>query len=447
MITVFYFYAAVLSAQTYSGYFLDDYNYRFQMNPAFANNDNFVSMPGLGNLNANMHGNLHLKEIIYPLNGKTVLFTNPDIDVKRAMKGFGKNNRMGTNEKIDILAGGFYNWGGYNTVALSAVASADVAVPGSFFSLAKEGLTNDNYEIKDMVGNIHGYFQLAFNHSRVIWEVPGLRAGATFKILIGGGNFDFKFNDAYLTLDENKWNARTNAEVYASMGGFKYKYSHSDRTNRDIVSGGNCNGFKPQGFGLAIDLGAEYNWEDFTFSAAILDLGFINWGKTQKAHTQGTQNVTSDSFIFNVDNDKDNSFKREWRKLRSEIASLYQLTEVETLSSYTRALGATLNFGADYELPSYNRLHFGLVNSTKIYGKYTWTQFRLSANVKPVDYFSANLNFVADNYGVGLGWLLNVHTTGFNLFLGMDQIYGKMSKECIPLNSNAAFNLGINFPF
>ena len=54
--------AAALSAgaqNTYTGYFLDNYTYRFQMNPAMGNESNFVSMPVLGNLNIGMHGNIH----------------------------------------------------------------------------------------------------------------------------------------------------------------------------------------------------------------------------------------------------------------------------------------------------------------------------------------------------------------------------------------------------
>ena len=60
---------------------------------------------------------------------------------------------------------------------------------------------------------------------------------------------------------------------------------------------------------------------------------------------------------------------------------------------------------------------------------------------------SGGINMVAGTYGVGFGWLLNIHTTGFNLFVGMDHTIGRLSKQLIPLKSNADFNLGINFPF
>lgn len=440
--------AAGASAQTtYSGYFLDNYDYRFQMNPAFGNNNGFVSFPALGNMNIHMRGNLHVSDVIYSLNGKTVLFTNPNISEKEAMSKFGAKNRVGTNEKIDILTVGFKAFGGYNAISLSALANAEMSVPGSFFSLAKEGLTNKDYDIENMFGQANAYAQLALNHSRDISQVPGLRVGATLKVLVGAGNVDFRFNQAKLQLNEDRWIAQTNADIYASIGGFHYDMDRSEQTGKDYVSGGDLDNFKPQGFGLGLDLGAEYKWNDFKFSAAVLDLGFMSWGKTQWASTNGTQTVDTDAYVFNADDNASNSFDNEFDRFKDDLAQLYQLSNNGELSSRTTGLGATLNFAAEWELPYYRKLHIGLLNSTRINGRYTWTQFRLSANVAPVKFFSADINLAAGTYGVGFGWLLNVHPKGFNLFLGMDHIVGKLAKQGVPLNSNAAFNFGINFPF
>ncbi|MDE6443474.1 MAG: hypothetical protein K2K64_03500, partial [Muribaculaceae bacterium] len=321
------------------------------------------------------------------------------------------------------------------------------SVTGSFFSLAKEVITNKTYDIENIFGNVNAYAQIALNHSRDIKPVPGLRVGGSLKFLIGVGSLDFRFNEAKLMLGQDNWRALTNAEIYASVGGFKYKFDHSDSTGKDYVSGGEIDSFKPQGFGMALDLGATYKWRDFTFSAAVLDLGFINWGKTQKATTNGVQEISTDSYIFNANDDAENSFSNEWHRFKDNLANLYQITDVEEVSSYTRALGATLNFAGEYELPYYRKLHFGLLNSTHINGKYTWTQFRLSANVHPVKCLSADVNMVLGTYGVGFGWLFNLHFPGFNLFMGMDQTLGKLAKQGVPLNSNASFNFGINFPF
>ena len=166
--------AVSASAQdTYSGYFLDNYTYRYQMNPAMGNRGNFVSMPVLGNMNIGMSGNLPLTSVLYNRGGKTVLFTNPEVSVAEAMKGFKDVNRIGTNLKLNILSGGWKAWGGYNTVSINARANADVHVPKSLFSLIKEGVSNQTYSIKDVRAQALGYAEIALGHSRDITPVPG----------------------------------------------------------------------------------------------------------------------------------------------------------------------------------------------------------------------------------------------------------------------------------
>ena len=56
---------------TMSGYFLDGYMYRHQINPAIGNQQNFISTPIYGNLNLGIRGSLNLKDYLYNVNGKT----------------------------------------------------------------------------------------------------------------------------------------------------------------------------------------------------------------------------------------------------------------------------------------------------------------------------------------------------------------------------------------
>ena len=42
---------------------------------------------------------------------------------------------------------------------------------------------------------------------------------------------------------------------------------------------------------------------------------------------------------------------------------------------------------------------------------------------------------------------MNVNVTGFNMFVGMDHFMGKLTKQGLPLSSNASVNMGINIPF
>lgn len=438
-------FASASAQHTYSGYFLDNYTYRYQMNPAFGNKDGFVSFPVLGNVNIAMRGNLHLTDVLYNVGGKTVLFTNPEVypnNPSAAVNKFKNVNRLETNEKFDILNIGFKAFGGYNTVSIGARVNAGVHAPKSFFRLAKEGVRNDKYSIKDLRAYGNAFAQIALNHSREIYAVEGLRVGAALKFYIGAGNLDARFKDAYLDLGTDSWNATTNADIYASINDFKFKTKYNEQREQDYVSGADISYKGLNGFGIGFDLGAEYKWRDFSFSLALLDLGFISWGKTQVASTDGYQTFESDAFTFDASDLGDG-----WDRMKDDFEKLYQLKDMGEKSSRTTGIGATLNIGVEYELPYYRPLHFGFLSSTVINGPYTWSQARFSANVAPVNWFSATANLEASTFGCGFGWMINFWTKGINFFVGMDHTMGKLAKQGVPLNSNAAVNLGINFPF
>lgn len=453
---------AASAQNTYSGYFLDNYLYRYEMNPAMLEMDKhgFVGMPALGNVNFGMQGNLHVSDIIYPAadfpeytgGSKTLLFTNSAIPAATVLKNISNRNNIGVNTKLDIINVGFKAFGGNNAVSLSAVANANVGAPKSLFSLIKEGVSNQTYDIKNFRVNATGYAQLQFNHQRDLGKyVPGLKAGAAFKMLFGLANVDAYFNEAYLNLGTDQWNGLTNADIYASFKNARFKTKYDENAKREYVNGLDINSFGITGFGIGFDLGATYKWRDFNFSLALLDLGFISWSNVQYASTEGDRTVNTDAYTFRIGDKKDEEGNviedNTWDNFKNNISDLYQLSYVNDKAHRTRGLRATLNWAVDYEFPYYRKLHFGMVNSTNFNNLFTTTEFRFSANVQPVKCFSASANMVAGTYGVGFGWLVNVNVTGFNFFLGMDHTLGKLAKQGLPLNSNAEVNIGINFPF
>ncbi len=438
----------VMGQNTNSGYFLDNYTYRYQMNPAFGNSMNFVSFPGLGNLNVAMRGNLHLTDVLHVVDGKTVLFTNPEVS-SSFLNDLNTVNKVGADVKVNILSGGFKAWGGYNTVSINARADMHVGVPKSLFELAKEGLSNRTYSISDLNASAQGYAEIALNHSRDIKQVPGLRAGAAVKFLIGIANVQADLKQADLTLGTDTWTAVTNADVYGNLGGMQYETKVND-LGQTYVSGVNMDGdgsVGPNGFGMAFDLGATYKWRDFNFSLGLLDLGWISYFDTKHASTNGQRTVSTDAYIFNADDDADNSFKKEWDRLSDDLADLYQMSDNGNIGTRNVGLGATLNIGVDYTLPYYRRLHFGVLSSSKFVSNFTWSEVRISANVNPVDCFSADVNVAFGTFGPSFGWLLNFNHRWANIFIGMDHTLGKLAKQGIPLNSNASVNFGLNIPF
>lgn len=426
-----------------SGYFLDNYYYGYQLNPAFGNRHSYVSMPAVGNVNAAANGNINTTDILYKgTNGKTWLFTNPNIPAGEALSKFSDVNRINAGVNLGIISGGWSAWGGYNNISISAKAGAHVGLPKSIFSLIKEGVSNKTYDITDLKARAFGYAEIALNHSRDIKPVPGLRAGVSAKFLLPVAYAEANFNRLELELGENSWNARADAEMKVALDGSRFEYDYNETTGMQYVDGLNTDDIKygPNGFGFAVDLGASYEWRDFVFSLALTDLGAMSFNNVQTAASN--RYFQSDAYTIAIGDDGDS-----WDRMKDNFMELYQLQDKGNDGSSTVGLDGMLRAGVDYRFLFYDRLHFGLLYTNSLSGSYPLTEFRVSANVEPIKGIAASLNASAGTYGASWGWLLSLGNKGFNFMLGMDYANYKFGKDMVPLNSNVDFHMGINFPF
>ena len=85
--------AGAIAQNLESGFFTDGYLYRHEMNPAIENSRNYVAMPLLGNINMGMSGNIGIRDVLFNRGGKTVLYTNPQVNATEFMNGISNRNR------------------------------------------------------------------------------------------------------------------------------------------------------------------------------------------------------------------------------------------------------------------------------------------------------------------------------------------------------------------
>ena len=280
------------------------------------------------------------------------------------------------------------------------------------------------------------------------------------KLLFGAARGDVQISNLRADLaGEDKWTMQGSAKANISMKGFAFKqeekeYKQDGKGTYKYVNDIDIDGPGLSGFGMAFDLGAVYKInDDWQVSASLVDLGFISWSnnvtavnKQETFEFNGFHDISYDKHDANG-NLKDNSFESQGDKYGDQLADFANLTDEGDQGGRTTGIGATLNVGAEYTFPLYRKLKFGLLSSTRFNGKYTWTEGRLSANVSPLKWIDGGINFALNSYTASCGWVLNVHPKGFNIFIGMDHVLGKMSKEFIPLSSNASVNLGFNVTF
>ena len=446
------FAGSAFAQQTSTGFFNDGYNYRHEMNPAIANSNGYVAFPGLGNLNVGYRGNVSLDDFIYSRGGKTVLFMNDLVSSQEFLSNINSKNKLNTDVKVSLLSIGFRTKKTYQTIGVNLRSNVSVILPGELLRMAKEGPCNSTYDLSAMNVHADAFIETAYGYSRDIDEK--WRVGGKVKFLLGGGNVDAKFKDARFELHDDKWVATTDAEIQASVKNLTYdkevklRGPVGNQTEHEYVSGMDIDKAGLNGWGMAFDLGATYQLnEDWKFGLSLLDLGFIKWDNNMLASTDGPQTVSTDEYVFNPDDEASNSFDNEWDRFTEGISALYELKDKGDQGKRTKALAATINASADYNCPFYRPLTLGLMNTTKIQGDYSWTEFRLSANYAPCKFFSASMSVAEGTYGASFGWLLNLHPKGFNMFLGMDHTFTKMAKPCVPMAGKFNMNFGINFSF
>lgn len=439
--------AVSASAQnTESTYFLDGSLYRHQMNPALAcdsTQKSYISMPFIGNFNLSTRGSLGVKDVIFNRGGKTVTALHPLVSADEFLSNVDDNNKFNQELKMQVFGFGKRTRRGFNVFEINIREQINLNLPGSILHLAKEGLQNKTYDISDAGAHADAFVELAFGRAQKINDK--LTVGAKVKLLLGAGNIDLELNKAYLTAGaDGRYTAEVDGEFHGNIKGMELK----TKANSKEFDKADVNDPSLGGWGLAVDLGATYKLnDDWTFSASVLDFGFINWNTDVVARAKGINTLDMNDFEYVSGKHGLNRGDESLDDAFESFKDVYKLNVEGDQGSRTKMLAATLNFGAEYTAPFYEKLTFGLLNTTRIHGVYSWTDFRLSANVAPVKSFSAGLNFSAGTFGTGVGLALDYHPKGFGIFLAMDHMLGSMSKEGIPLNSNAEISMGINFPF
>ena len=438
-----------------TSYFMETSNYRHQMNPALLDSPYFGMF--FSNINLGMTGNIGAKQFIFDtkdLDGYTgdyryTTFMDPNVDAKTFLNKLHDKNRFDLYLNYNLFSVGFKAWGGVNLLELNLRSNTNLTLPKGLFEFAKTAGEKEHYEFGGLGMRTQNYMELALGHSRDInkqWRV-----GGKLKFLIGAAYADFTADNVTLDMTEDAWRIQSNAQMKASL--LKSDVIHEDPSKnsadgRPRVKELDNFGFSLPGFGMALDLGVTYKpIENLTLSAAITDLGFISWKNTHHASSQG--DYTFDGFnniYIGSDKDQTEDIDDQFDQIGDDLEEMFSVYDDGTKTA-TQALAATLNVGAEYKLPAYDKLKFGFLYTSRIHGKYSWHQGMLNVGVRPVKWFECNVNGAVTSTGVTAGGMLSLKAPHFNFYIAADRFFSKLGKQGVPLNSsNGNITFGMTFP-
>lgn len=432
--------------------FMQTNNYRHQINPAMLD-EAYVGMPFFGQINVGATGNFGLKNFVYKLDGNPrydlTTFMSPTVSAGEFLGDLHDKNRADVYINYNIFSVGFKAFKGINLVELNVRSNTNVSLPYELFEFMKTTGAKETYHLQDIGVRSQNYLELALGHSHRIndqWTV-----GAKLKFLFGGAYADFSADQLDVTMNGDQWRIVGNARLKAAVLSSEFDYEDPSKNapdGRRRVKGIDDVSFGLPGFGLGVDLGATFKvTKDLTLSAAINDLGFINWSKVKNASSRGDYTFDGFEDIYaGSNNTGGNKLGDQFETLGDDLEEMFSVYD-DGEGSSSQALAATINIGAEYTLPAYRNLRFGFLYTSRLHGLYSYHQGLLSATIRPVKCLEASVNTAVSSTGCTFGAALSLRAKHYNFFIGSDRIFGKVSKEFIPLNSlNANVTMGMSFP-
>ena len=205
---------------------------------------------------------------------------------------------------------------------------------------------------------------------------------------------------------DSEFQLKTDAYLEASAKGLDLEEENGYITDLDY------NSFGISGYGAGIDLGASYQvMKNLTVSAAILDLGFISWGKSSTQIAESDKNTTIDK----------NNYSESSDVLDFD---LFGLKKKEN-NSRTTSLSPTMVIGGEYGLLN-NKLGLGLLSTTRFGQLKTYSELTFSANYRPNTLINTTLSYSMLQGGETFGIAFKIGP----LMLGTDYMYfGNNSKH------------------
>ena len=453
--TIYMIFAALtLSVTAYAqqnlrtAYFLDGYTYGYKFNPAFQGERGFLAVPILGKTGVGVESSMALSSFLYPTaDGNLATFMHPSVSSETFLGSLKDYNRMNVNLDVPVFALGFYTGNLYHTLDVSTRVDAGFGLPKSLFSFMKENTAVGNtWDINNIGARADARIEYAYGVSCRLFDF--INVGARFKVLVGLVNADLLVENINLKMAADEWSvgAKGHLDVNGVVGmediydldSITYPTSYEELKNMEYS------------IGYALDLGVSVDFLDyFTASAAILDLGYIDWKQGFRATTpEGAESWKFTGFNDIVLTDANASLKSQIDAIGDDLMKVFNLTKQQNYEPGRTNLSATAHVGLQARMPFYQKLSVGLLGTHRFDGPLSWTEGRASINVAPIKKISASCSCAISDFGSSVGAALNLHTAFLTLFAGVDSFLPLMeiTPQYVPVNNwNTNLTLGLNF--
>lgn len=440
-----------LSAQALRGsYFAENATLRNRLNPAMVPANNYLGLPGVGNLGVAVNSNLGVVNFLFPSNGQLLTFMHPEVSAQQFLSQLPSNPYLNLEADTDLLNLGFRTGErSYWTLDFSVRVAADTQLPYDLFAFAKQGMNQvpQSYTLKDFTLQQDVYAQASLGYARDLGNwIEGLRVGVKAKFLVALERLDLRINQADIQLSSDAWLVNTDAVGWLMGKGLRLPENENEPFElpqlKDLGIGG---------FGVGFDLGAEYEFnlgipylDGLRISASVTDLGQLSFKEENVQQLVSTGQFSYVGFPDLTLEDYD--FESALNQIADELMALANFHETPLTESASYSTDPRLYLGAEYPFLN-NSMSVGVLYYARFRPTRTETELTFSYNLRPTNWMALGVNYSVLNYAKSIGWLLEFTPKyGVNLFLGSDYTYLNMTPQFLPIDTfSVNFRFGLTF--
>lgn len=430
---------AALGAQDVTtGFFLDHYNYAYRLNPAFQPDADVKSTFGIlvDNVTVSSATNLGLNSLLFPVDGKLVSGLNKNVPADLFLNGLLPDNKLNEDISLNILTVGFRtDPGGFGSIEANIRSNTYANLPKSMFEFLKLGSKDGTnlFNVKNIDLQSDFAFEFAFGYSHKIGR--RVSVGGRAKLLLGLARAAMNVSNMDLILDNSGGTSTLGVTALGSMSLCSPLISLGTKVveGEDIydLSKIGMGKFGLGGFGVAFDLGVTVEpIDDLVLSAAVTDLGFINWKKSTNA-------IMDYSEVYELSTEELSN---------ADFTKLLNFKAGEAGEKFKETLPFNVRVGAKYSMPFYKNLSVGVLGTFTITDFYKYNEVRVGATVTPIKHISLTANYAYSNYGHAMGAAINFNLGPVELFAATDSVIFQYTPQGVPITKlNTAVTAGLLF--
>lgn len=426
-------------AQMRTAYFMEGSYFRTEMNAALAPTRGYLQvLPVVSGVGVDVGNNyFSLNNFFYKRDGGLYTFMSNKVSADEFLGRLGKTGRVDAHLNTTLLGFAAHTDKFFWSFGLNLRSNTEMTLSKSMFSALKN-LTNGYYDLGDTYISSREYLEAAVGFAIPLKEF--MTFGFRVKGLVGLADVSMGVDEMYLDVNQDYVRASMMGNIRANSPLFNPNYVPGSALSFDGLIQNDyrqiLKGIKS--WGLALDFGFEFRFleDQLKVSLGVNDLGFIRWNRASTVNATSTARLLYEGINLETS--------------EAKVDSGFDATMVAPTGAYTTRLSCSLNAGVEYNILE-NHIAFGLLSHTEFCQRHIHTELTASVNFRIGRWLSTSFShtFLNGNEPGVFGWALNIHPTGFNLFLGADYIdtrFALYKNKALPkMLSSANVYVGLGF--